>query len=113
MSLTKVPIRVWRFEESTEFEATNRKSLCSRLMSSAEAAVNVAISYAIAVLTQVLLFPLLGLRATPTENLGIGAIFAGGEHCLKCAPYLRDTGGRLGKTGQRDRITSAKLDKVQ
>jgi len=47
----------------------------SRLMSLAESATNVAVGYGIAVLTQVLVFPLFGMTPSLTENLTIGAIF--------------------------------------
>jgi hypothetical protein len=49
----------------------------SRLMSLVEAGTNVVVGYGIAVLTQVLVFPLFGLRATISQNLAIGAIFTG------------------------------------
>ena len=45
-------------------------------MSLIEALTNVAVGYAIAVLTQVLVFPLFGLEASLGENLAIGAIFS-------------------------------------
>ena len=47
----------------------------SRLMSLVEALANVAVGYGVAVLTQMLVFPLFGLRTTVRENLAIGAIF--------------------------------------
>ena len=47
----------------------------SRLMSLVEAVANVAVGYGVAVLTQMLVFPLFGLRTTVPENLAIGAIF--------------------------------------
>ena len=47
----------------------------SRLMSLVEALANVAIGYAVAVLTQMLVVPLFGLMTTVPENLAIGAIF--------------------------------------
>ena len=47
----------------------------SRLMSLVEAVANVAVGYAVAVLTQMLVFPLFGLMTTVPENLAIGAIF--------------------------------------
>ena len=47
----------------------------SRLMSLVEALANVAVGYGVAVLTQMLMFPLFGLRTTVPENLAIGAIF--------------------------------------
>ncbi len=47
----------------------------SRVMSLIEALANVAVGYGVAVLTQLLVFPLFGLRTTVRENLAIGAIF--------------------------------------
>ena len=47
----------------------------SRVMSLAESLANVAIGYGLAVLTQLLVFPLFGLHTTLAENLTIGAIF--------------------------------------
>ena len=47
----------------------------SRLMSLVEAVANVAVGYGVAVVTQMLVFPLFGLTATLAQNLGIGAIF--------------------------------------
>ena len=47
----------------------------SRWMSLLEAATNIAVGYGVAVLTQVLVFPLFGLRASLGENLAIGAVF--------------------------------------
>ena len=47
----------------------------SRWMSLVEAATNIAVGYCLAVLTQVLVFPLFGLSVSLGENLGIGAVF--------------------------------------
>ena len=47
----------------------------SRLMSSIEAATNVAVGYGVAVLTQVMVFPLFGLDASLADNLLIGVLF--------------------------------------
>ena len=47
----------------------------SRWMSLLEAVTNIAVGYGVAVLTQVLVFPLFGLRVSLGENLGIGAVF--------------------------------------
>ena len=47
----------------------------SRLMSLAESLANVLVGYGVAVITQVLVFPLFGLVVTITENLMIGLIF--------------------------------------
>lgn len=49
----------------------------SRLMSLVEAITNVAIGYALAVVTQVLIFPLFGLHTTLEQNLKMGAVFTG------------------------------------
>ena len=47
----------------------------SRWMSFAEAVVNVVVGYGVAVLTQMLVFPLFGIRASVSDNLIIGVIF--------------------------------------
>ena len=47
----------------------------SRWMSFAEAVVNVVVGYGVAVVTQMLVFPLFGLRASVSDNLVIGVIF--------------------------------------
>lgn len=47
----------------------------TRRMSAVEAAANVAIGYGVAVLTQAVVFPLFGLRASVGEHFGIAAIF--------------------------------------
>ena len=44
----------------------------SRLMSLIEALANVVVGYAVAVLTQIVVFPLFGPEATLAQNLGIG-----------------------------------------
>jgi hypothetical protein len=44
-------------------------------MSLVEATANVVVGYGLAVLTQMLLFPLFGFEATLRDNLAIGAIF--------------------------------------
>lgn len=47
----------------------------SRRMSLVEAATNVVVGYAIAVLTQLLVFPIFGLQASLSDNLAIGLAF--------------------------------------
>lgn len=47
----------------------------SRWMSLMEAATNIVVGYGLAVLTQVLVFPLFGLSVSLGENLSIGAVF--------------------------------------
>ena len=47
----------------------------SRLMSSIEAATNVAVGYGVAVLTQVMVFPLFGLQVSLRDNLLLGTVF--------------------------------------
>lgn len=48
----------------------------SRAMSLVEAAVNVGIGYGVAVVTQILVFPVFGLQATLAQNLKMGAVFS-------------------------------------
>lgn len=47
----------------------------SRTMSLVESLTNVAVGYGIAVVTQILVFPLFGLSITLAENMAMGAIF--------------------------------------
>ena len=47
----------------------------SRRMSLVEAIANVVVGYGLAVLTQILVFPLFGLRTTLSEHLAIGGVF--------------------------------------
>jgi hypothetical protein len=44
-------------------------------MSFVEAIANVVVGFLLAVLTQIVVFPLLGLRASVADNLALGAIF--------------------------------------
>src|SRR3954462_7368692 len=46
-------------------------------MSLVEATANVAVGYALALLTQIIVFPLFGVQAALGDNLAIGAIFTG------------------------------------
>ena len=47
----------------------------SCLMSLVESVANVAVGYGVAVLTQILIFPVFGLHTTLAQNLKMGAIF--------------------------------------
>ena len=47
----------------------------SRAMSLAEAVANVIVGYGIAVVTQILIFPVFGLHTTLAQNLKMGAVF--------------------------------------
>lgn len=47
----------------------------SRSMSLVEAIANVAVGYCVAVVTQILIFPVFGLHTTLAENLKMGAVF--------------------------------------
>ena len=47
----------------------------SRLMSLVESVVNVIVGYGVAVMTQILIFPIFGLHTTLAQNLKMGAIF--------------------------------------
>ena len=47
----------------------------SRVMSLVEAVANVAVGYGVAVVTQILIFPVFGLHTTLAQNLKMGAVF--------------------------------------
>ena len=47
----------------------------SRAMSLVESLANVAVGYGVAVVTQILIFPIFGLHTTLGQNLMMGAIF--------------------------------------
>ena len=47
----------------------------SRLMSLVEAITNVIVGYGVAVLTQILIFPVFGLQTTLGQNLAMGGVF--------------------------------------
>ena len=47
----------------------------SRAMSLVEAVANVVVGYGVAVLTQILIFPIFGLHTTLAQNLKMGAVF--------------------------------------
>ena len=47
----------------------------SRWMSFVEAVTNIVVGYGLAVLTQIIVFPMFGLHASLGENLLIGSVF--------------------------------------
>ncbi len=47
----------------------------SRTMSLVEAVANVVVGYGVAVVTQILIFPVFGLHTTLAQNLKMGAVF--------------------------------------
>ncbi|MCA3449287.1 MAG: hypothetical protein INF92_02770 [Rhodobacter sp.] len=47
----------------------------SRIMSLVESVANVIVGYGVAVVTQILIFPVFGLHTTLAQNLKIGAVF--------------------------------------
>jgi len=47
----------------------------SRTMSFVEAVANVAVGFGVAVVTQILIFPVFGLQTTLVQNLKMGAVF--------------------------------------
>ena len=49
----------------------------SRWMSLVEAVTNIVVGYGLAVLTQIIVFPLFGLHASLSENLLIACVFVG------------------------------------
>ena len=48
----------------------------SRVMSLVEAVVNVVVGYGVAVVTQILIFPVFGLHTTLVQNMKMGGIFS-------------------------------------
>lgn len=48
----------------------------SRLMSVTEAITNVLVGYCLAILVQIVVFPVFGLPVTPSQALGIAVIFS-------------------------------------
>ncbi|NGQ93246.1 hypothetical protein G5V65_20365 [Rhodobacter sp. HX-7-19] len=48
----------------------------SRLMSLVESVANVIVGYGVAVMTQILIFPIFGLHTTLAQNLKMGAVFS-------------------------------------
>lgn len=57
----------------------------TRWMSFAESLTNIAVGYALAVLTQIAVFPIFGLQASLGENLMIGALFTSISLCRSFA----------------------------
>jgi len=55
----------------------NARMTQSRRMSLVEAMTNVAVGYALAVATQIVVFPWFGLQASFGENLALGGVFTG------------------------------------
>ena len=49
----------------------------SRQISLVEAVTNVAVGYALAIATQIVVFPWFGLQASLGENLALGGVFTG------------------------------------
>ena len=49
----------------------------SRRMSLVEAVTNVVVGYALAIATQIVVFPWFGLQASLGENLALGGVFTG------------------------------------
>lgn len=47
----------------------------SRLMSLVESVANVIVGYGVAVVTQILIFPVFGLKTTLGQNLAMGGVF--------------------------------------
>ena len=47
----------------------------TRLMSLVESVANVVVGYGVAVITQIMIFPIFGLHTTLAQNLKTGAVF--------------------------------------
>ena len=85
----------------------------SRLMSLVEAVTNVVVGYALAVSTQVLVFPLFGLEATLRQSLGIGAIFTWSRWCaaICCGEFSRRCGSRRLASGSHAPLNAIRTDR--
>lgn len=85
----------------------------SRTMSLVESLTNVAIGYGIAVVTQIVVFPLFGLSTTIAENMVMGAIFHRGVDRAQLQPAASVRGvsptNIRGRTGERIRQARRKL----
>ncbi|ATQ55039.1 DUF7220 family protein [Paracoccus yeei] len=68
----------------------------SRALSLVESATNVIVGYVLAVITQIVLFPLFGWNPTLAQNMRIGLVFAGVS--LARAYLLRRLFERIGRT---------------
>ena len=66
-----------RYRRFHRQDVTHRRhsALQSRAMSLVEAVANVVVAYGVAVATQMIVFPVVGLHATLDQSLGIGLIF--------------------------------------
>jgi hypothetical protein len=60
--------------DGSSTQPVNTKSQ-SRTMSLVEAVANVVVGYGIAVVTQILIFPVFGLQTTLAQNLQMSAVF--------------------------------------
>jgi len=63
----------------------------SRLMSLVESVANVIVGYGVAVVTQILIFPIFGLHTTLAQNLKLGAVFT----VICGAPHKRNYAERM------------------
>lgn len=68
----------------------------SRALSLVESATNVIVGYVLAVITQIVLFPLFGWNPTLAQNMRIGLVFAGVS--LARTYLLRRLFERIGRT---------------
>lgn len=64
-----------------KLDATPKLHRQSRAMSLAESFANVVVGYGLAVVTQILIFPVFGLHTTLAQNLAMGGLFTGISIC--------------------------------
>ena len=72
----------------------------SRWMSLVEAVTNIVVGYGLAVLTQIIVFPLFGLHASLSENLLIGCVFVGVSLVRSFAIRRLFNGAWLARSGE-------------
>ena len=71
--LRRMRCELWRLNCWPMDEVSGMKQ--SRLMSLVESVANVIVGYGVAVVTQILIFPVFGLHTTLAQNLKMGAMF--------------------------------------
>jgi hypothetical protein len=73
----------------------------SRAMSLIEAITNVAVGFLVALLTQIIVFPLFGLRVSPGDNLAIGGLFSLASVARSYAPRRVFEAIRMRSSGEK------------
>jgi hypothetical protein len=84
----------------------------SRMMSLVEAVVNLVVGLVVAVATQIVVFPILGLQATLAQNLKLALVFTGvsrSRGAMRCDGYPSIVPASRGETCGRSGKASTSL----